>query len=375
MTTMKAPQRRTALMKMTKKNIRRAKKEEALLNKKTRHMKTSQRRTFLMKMTKKNIRRARKEEELLNEKTRQSRSAKKKKLTGLYKNGIEFEIRKLASYIARRGIVSYEKAYPLVEQRIRSKVLELRSQIDGAKIRTEEDEVTVIRRNTPILRATKSKRRRSKGEWVFKSKRRRSKRELIFGCSLCPLGIWKTTVFIEGQNTLAAKTRLLHSHLISEHGLTQDEISRYIKPAQSSKSNDVDFKVLPWHLLPPDHMSFNGILSYYQSIETEFYTRHRKIVDRERVKKIMSLDPDRGYRGSDGFLGYVVYEFDRYNKVVLECPIYGNAVYLLYKNSWKSQARHSKQHIRENYFGSWARVRHTESWFHRVRAELFSNEF
>ena len=184
-----------------------------------------------------------------------------------------------------------------------------------------------------------------------------------------------TRVFIEEKYSVAAKKRLRDSHLISKHGLTQDQISRQIELGQSSKSNDVEFKVLPWHLLPPGHMSFNGMFSYYQTIEKEFFARHQTTVDRERIKKIMSLNPDRGYRGSDGFLGYVVYEFDRFNKVVLECPMYGNAVYLLFKNSWKSQARNSKQHIRENYVGSWARVRHTDSWLQRVRAELSSNHF
>jgi hypothetical protein len=156
-----------------------------------------------------------------------------------------------------------------------------------------------------------------------------------------------------------------------------DKIGATHSPRGESESEveKDSFVVLPWTLLPPDHNSFGGLMSYYKSIEKEFYSKHRQRVDEARLRAILSLKPDRKYRCSDGFLGYLVLEFERYEKVILECPVYGNAVYLLYKNSWKSRARESKKYIRENYPGSYRRVLHTDGWLQKVRMELRNSVF
>jgi hypothetical protein len=152
-----------------------------------------------------------------------------------------------------------------------------------------------------------------------------------------------------------------------------------IGPTESSREESEievekdSFVVLPWTLLPPGHNSLAGLMSYYKRIEKEFYSTHRQRVDEARLKAILSLNPDRKYRCSDGFLGYIVLEFDRYEKVILECPVYGNAVYFLYKKSWQSTARKSKQDIRENHPSR--RVMHTVGWLQKVKAELRRDVF
>ena len=174
---------------------------------------------------------------------------------------------------------------------------------------------------------------------------------------------------------MSLKLTLLHKHLASIHGLTSEEIRQMLNPESREINKDPVLVVLPWSLLPPDHMSLRGLVSYYESIEKAFYLKHQEEVDQERLKQIISLSPNRGFRGPDEFLGYVVYEFDRYEKVVLDCPVYGNAVYLLYKDRWRTQARQSKQYIRENYPGLWSRVLHTDGWLQKVRMELRNSVF
>ena len=168
---------------------------------------------------------------------------------------------------------------------------------------------------------------------------------------------------------------VMDAHYLTAHNQTRKRSNvqpKFLDDDQPRKPPEV---VLPWDPLPPGALTNSGIFNHYQEFETEFFLKHRQNVDRQRIKQILSLKPYRAYRGPEEFFGYLIYEFKQYKKVILECPIYGNAVYLLYRDSWQSQARYSKQFIRENYPGSWARIFHTENWFVRLRAELSRSRF
>jgi hypothetical protein len=196
-----------------------------------------------------------------------------------------------------------------------------------------------------------------------------------FWCPICKKKYRKEQEAPPGAAKGKVTMKAMDEHYLTAHNETRGESNfgpKFLGADQERKLPEV---VLHWHPLPPGALTDNRILKHYQEIETEFFVKHRQNVDRERIKKILSLRPDRAYRGPEEFLGYLIYEFKQHKKVILECPIYGNAVYLLYRDSWQSQANHSKQFIRENYPGSWARIFHTENWFARLRLELSRNAF
>lgn len=54
--------------------------------------------------------------------------------------------------------------------------------------------------------------------------------------------------------------------------------------------------------------------------------------DESRLTQIIKLlNPTICYIGKEKFQGYVVFGFDLSEKVVLECPKYGNAIYIIQK--------------------------------------------
>jgi hypothetical protein len=67
--------------------------------------------------------------------------------------------------------------------------------------------------------------------------------------------------------------------------------------------------------------------------------------------------------------GYVVLEFSWSQRVVLDCPITGNAIYII-SGDWKELARHSKFHLWSEYSENCTRVLYTGNWLWRVKAAL-----
>lgn len=89
--------------------------------------------------------------------------------------------------------------------------------------------------------------------------------------------------------------------------------------------------------------------------------------DRERLDKVLAL-PRRGLlKGKSGFYGYIVLQFTHTEKVLMECPVYANALYVL--NSGEERLlRMKKQELIAS--GEARRIFHTGDWYQRVKQEL-----
>ncbi len=74
-----------------------------------------------------------------------------------------------------------------------------------------------------------------------------------------------------------------------------------------------------------------------------------------------SLEADETYLGQDSFEGYICFYFKAKGAAVLECPFYGNAVYVL-KHDWQALSKYSKTELLDNFSDSILRSRHTR-WF------------
>ena len=123
-------------------------------------------------------------------------------------------------------------------------------------------------------------------------------------------------------------------------------------------------KRLPWRVLPPGELTLEGVLAHYRRLARE---RPDRLFEPERIEKAMSLDPMMWWEGHEGFGGYVVFEYPGTDRVLLECGLKGNAIYVLGPD-WQRLSRLSKREVLKD--PSTRRIVHRGEWFETVRAEL-----
>jgi len=122
---------------------------------------------------------------------------------------------------------------------------------------------------------------------------------------------------------------------------------------------------LPFRLLPPGVWDVNHVLEYYRN-EARHWLGGR-ILDNERLRKVERLNPSHRSVGTDAHLGYILYQFSWSGVVVLECPVVGNATYILW-DDWRGMLRLTKSELRSKT--NCLCIRHTDRSFGRVRAAL-----
>ncbi|NJN90207.1 MAG: hypothetical protein HC878_07390 [Leptolyngbyaceae cyanobacterium SL_5_14] len=111
--------------------------------------------------------------------------------------------------------------------------------------------------------------------------------------------------------------------------------------------NNIPVKRLAFELLPPGSWGIDDVIAYYHREAAYFPTDLvGQTIELERLSKIKKLNPKECYVGTNLWLGYVVFTFDYTSKVVLECPIEGNATYVLL-GDWQSMVKYSKQELRD----------------------------
>lgn len=123
---------------------------------------------------------------------------------------------------------------------------------------------------------------------------------------------------------------------------------------------------LAWRILPPSELSLDTVLQHFDRLQRlNPHIRYEK----ERIIKAFSLRPDQCYVGIDEFDGYIVLTFSRGPRALLECPIFGNAVYII-DSGWKSLCRLTKQELMMHHSREVTRIVHAGDWFWRVKSEL-----
>jgi hypothetical protein len=141
-------------------------------------------------------------------------------------------------------------------------------------------------------------------------------------------------------------------------------------PGNQAKSLHVPTHRLPFVLLPPGTWDIRQVVEHYRKMSHRFPAGlNGREIDRSRLEKIESLSPTRCYIGKESWLGYVVFEFMNSNRVVLECPIEGNATYIL-SGDWKAMVNHTKAELRREYANRYTKVVHKGCWLDRIRQAL-----
>ena len=133
-----------------------------------------------------------------------------------------------------------------------------------------------------------------------------------------------------------------------------------------AKDSATDVEYVPWKILPPGEHPFTQIMSYYESLGEQ---RKKIRYDLERLRQVSSLEPAKTYCGIDEFEGYVVFYFQELNIAILDCPIVGNAIYILL-GDWQNLCRLSKGELLNFHPEETIRITHSGDWFDRLK-EVF----
>ena len=123
---------------------------------------------------------------------------------------------------------------------------------------------------------------------------------------------------------------------------------------------------LPWRFLPPGKMGIKRVVSEFRR-RKQFLPDYE--VDEERLAFMESLGADETYVGRDSFEGYICFYFIERKIGVLECPFYGNALYIL-THDWQTLSKFTKTELLEQFSASVETIRHTRRFQHYVRRKL-----
>jgi len=135
-------------------------------------------------------------------------------------------------------------------------------------------------------------------------------------------------------------------------------------------ADEIPVGYLPFELLPEDPGGFGNIASHLRArAARRAVGTAQPAIDESRLAGIRSLSPDKCYLGSEEWEGYVLFDFIDLEKAILECPVEGNAIYIL-SGDWREMVAHSKQYLREHHADRLERVFHQGDWLTRVRNAL-----
>ena len=131
------------------------------------------------------------------------------------------------------------------------------------------------------------------------------------------------------------------------------------------------YEKFPFRFLPPGELDIQEIIIHYRAEADKSRTNvSGRGIQLERLTKLNSLRPDRCAVGTDGWRGYIVFEFALVKqRVILECPVEGNATYVLF-GDWRNMVGYSKLYLRTHYSDRCTRIVHKGDWLSRVKAAL-----
>lgn len=199
-------------------------------------------------------------------------------------------------------------------------------------------------------------------------------KKLTYECPKCKKFIERDVLVVSVSNKL--KVDLMKYHWREFHKMDWKRASEWMdNHRHKTDSTNYVSELLSFEILPPGEWTLERTIQQYRRNENAIVEKWGCSIDYSRIREIYKLEPDQRYWGTEGFLGYSIYEFSRFEKVVLDCPIEGNAVYLLYKDRWKNQSGLTKKEIRDNLRGEYRKIVHKGQWIDRVLDELKRGSF
>lgn len=115
----------------------------------------------------------------------------------------------------------------------------------------------------------------------------------------------------------------------------------------------------------PDEQGDEHVRRYYREVVGR--DRLEGVFSQDRFEKMLALPRSNWQKGKAGFYGYIVLMFAHTERIVLECPVEGNAIYVLDSNEDSLLAKNKRQ-LRE--LGQ-KRIFHSgNDWYRRLKDEL-----
>jgi hypothetical protein len=128
-------------------------------------------------------------------------------------------------------------------------------------------------------------------------------------------------------------------------------------------------------LLPPSKESIREVIERYRNLTCSHpHSLMGVDFEWERLEQIEYLNPSARYVGTKSWKGYVVFEFQLSDRVILECPKSGNATYIL-EGNWREMIAASKRDLRSEYRHHCTRIIHCSDWIHRIKNAVFSRKY
>ena len=147
-------------------------------------------------------------------------------------------------------------------------------------------------------------------------------------------------------------------------------LSRVRRDINKVINNDgLTYITINWKLLPEGQPLASAINSY---IAAAIRNHPTKTYEESRITKILSLKPNKAYIGQSEFDGYIVFLFNYSPYAVLECPWFGNALYLLNKDNWASLSKFTKSTLLHHQSKHARRIIHDPdgNWFRRLKRQI-----
>jgi hypothetical protein len=126
-------------------------------------------------------------------------------------------------------------------------------------------------------------------------------------------------------------------------------------------------------LLPQSNEPLRDIIERYRRLSKN---HHHSLMganfDWERLCYIETLNPTARHIGTKSWKGYVVFEFQNSENVILECPKTGNATYILNRD-WQNMIAATKRELRNDFKNICTWIIHGPNWKHQVKQAVLSS--
>jgi hypothetical protein len=123
---------------------------------------------------------------------------------------------------------------------------------------------------------------------------------------------------------------------------------------------------LTWSVLSGPLLSFPVMRNY---LRLNYTPSTGLVMELERLEYLYTFTPSHIYMGKDEFHGYFVLYFQQHLTAVFECPVVGNALYLV-RGPWQIWARKSKAELLHAGSKDVRRIIHVGEWRSRLRIAL-----
>jgi hypothetical protein len=173
-------------------------------------------------------------------------------------------------------------------------------------------------------------------------------------------------------NDLFEKKDNEFQEMLRLHDIENYELMGYdFSGSGKNKNNFAKIKKVKWIILPRGKHPFSEIIRYIGQLKKTKWLNN--VVDENRIKTIYKLRSDKTevIVGAEEFDGYFIFTFPEMKLFVLDCPLYGNAIYII-KGSWKkikTLSKLSKGEIIKRYPNT-IRIIHKGEWEKRLSNKL-----